>query len=238
MSYFVCFRDEERGVRTRCYAPLGLEIGNLWSVSGGGGVEVAGDEKGDAAQVQLVLTEECTFKCNALVSSFVRKNLRASHKTLVERLVAMAGRVEEEGDGFLQTSVALSRGNSVVVGDGLGSVYGDGLGSVHGDARKSVCSEVDGSYSPGLSSTYSPNFSHPFGRERASVSSSKRESLAVPKELRRPLDPVSPLLDTTWGITGVPAAREGKAGSMDFVAGLQSVPLELEGDRVPAELPG
>lgn len=85
VTYTCAFHDLPAGLQTHCYAGLGLEIRDMWSVGG--------SEPGEAPEVQelglkapasgLYIREDVDFKCNLLMSAFVKKTLKKAHGTLV-----------------------------------------------------------------------------------------------------------------------------------------------------------
>lgn len=88
VTYTCAFHDLPRGIQTHCYAALGLEIRDKWSVGG--------SEPGETPEVQelglgapasgLYIREDVDFKCNVLMAGFVRKTLKKAHGTLVEAM--------------------------------------------------------------------------------------------------------------------------------------------------------
>ncbi|KAL8701076.1 MAG: hypothetical protein Q9224_000668 [Gallowayella concinna] len=97
-EFDVCFHDLKNGLQTHCYAPLGLDIKDKWSLGGtlphepkepveiGIGVPKEG----------LWLREDVDMRCNLMVTGFVKKTLKKAHGTLVERLVEKAHLRETE----------------------------------------------------------------------------------------------------------------------------------------------
>ncbi|KAL8668243.1 MAG: hypothetical protein Q9202_000221 [Teloschistes flavicans] len=97
-EFDVCFHDLKIGLQTHCYAPLGLDIKDKWTLGGtlphepkepveiGIGVPKEG----------LWLREDVDMKCNIMATSFVKRTLKKAHATLVERLVEKAHLVETD----------------------------------------------------------------------------------------------------------------------------------------------
>ncbi|KAL8833066.1 MAG: hypothetical protein Q9170_004528 [Blastenia crenularia] len=91
-EFDVCFHDLNNGLQTHCYAPLGLDIKDKWTLGGtlpheakepvemGLGVPKDG----------LWLREDVDMKCNVMATSFVKKTLKKAHAILVDRLVEKA----------------------------------------------------------------------------------------------------------------------------------------------------
>ena len=88
-TYHACFHDLPSGLQTHIYAPLGLEIRGKWSVGGNlpGEPRVAAELGIGAPKDGLYLREDVDMRCNWMVTKFVKKNLRASHGKLVDRLI-------------------------------------------------------------------------------------------------------------------------------------------------------
>ncbi|PQE22702.1 Nacht and wd40 domain protein [Rutstroemia sp. NJR-2017a BVV2] len=98
VSFSACFHDLANGLQTHCYAPMGLDIKEKWTIGGNApGEPIAPREIGINAPVEgLYLREDVTMKCNFLLTKFVRKTLQESLKALVARLVVKAQLEEAE----------------------------------------------------------------------------------------------------------------------------------------------
>jgi hypothetical protein len=96
VTYHGCFHDLAEGLQTHVYAPLGLDIRSRWVLGGNlPGEPVAPVELGlGIPKVGLYLREDVEMKCNIMMISFVKKNLKRSHSTLVDRLLEKAKIVE------------------------------------------------------------------------------------------------------------------------------------------------
>lgn len=99
VSYTCAFHDLPQGLQTHCYAGLGLEIRDLWSVGGSEmGEEPEVQELGIGAPASgLYIREDVDFKCNVLMAGFVKKTLKKAHSTLVEAMARKAQAVDPEG---------------------------------------------------------------------------------------------------------------------------------------------
>ncbi|KAK1506772.1 hypothetical protein CTAM01_03104 [Colletotrichum tamarilloi] len=88
VSYTCCFHDLPTGLQTHCYAPMGLEIRDKWTVAGSlPGEPVEPVELGIGAPLTgLYIREDVDMRCNVFTSSFVKKTLKKSHGLLVDRL--------------------------------------------------------------------------------------------------------------------------------------------------------
>ena len=98
VSYNVCFHNLPSGMQAHVYAPLGLDIRNKWTLGG----SLPGEPKEPVElglgmpRDGLWLREDVDMRCNILLTSFVRKNLKKAHETLVARLVEKAHLIATE----------------------------------------------------------------------------------------------------------------------------------------------
>lgn len=92
VTYHGCFNDLPDGLQTHVYAPMGLEIRSRWLLGGNlPGEPAVPVELGLGIPRQgLYLREDVDMKCNLLMVSFVKKNLKNSHSTLVDRMLEKA----------------------------------------------------------------------------------------------------------------------------------------------------
>lgn len=92
ISYPACFHDLANGIQTHIYAPMGLEIRGKWTLGGNlPGEPAAPVEMGIGVPMQgLYVREDVDMKCNVLMTSFVKKTLKAAHAQLVARLSVKA----------------------------------------------------------------------------------------------------------------------------------------------------
>ncbi|KAI0009982.1 hypothetical protein F4779DRAFT_579471 [Xylariaceae sp. FL0662B] len=92
ITYTAAFNNLPNGVQTHCYAPMGTDIRERWSLNG----TLPGEppqpvELGIGAPRQgLYLREDVELRCNFMMSAFVKKTLKKAHGTLVERLAQKA----------------------------------------------------------------------------------------------------------------------------------------------------
>lgn len=94
ISFRGCFHDVPWGLQTHVYAPMGVDIRNNW--------RVAGNQPGETRQEVrelgvagippdgLYLREDIEIRCNIALVSFVKAQLKASTKVLVDRLIKKA----------------------------------------------------------------------------------------------------------------------------------------------------
>ncbi|KAI8953605.1 hypothetical protein F4801DRAFT_102580 [Xylaria longipes] len=92
IEYTAAFNDLPNGVQTHCYAPLGTDIRERWSLAGTlPGEPLEPVEIGLGAPRQgLYLREDVELRCNFVMAGFVKKTLKKAHGTLVERLCQKA----------------------------------------------------------------------------------------------------------------------------------------------------
>ncbi|KAJ4327782.1 hypothetical protein N0V84_001744 [Fusarium piperis] len=92
VSYTCAFYDLPEGLQTHCYAPMGLDIRDRWSIGGSmPGEPPQPVELGlGAPMTGLYLREDVDLRCNMLMAGFVKKTLKKSHGSLVDKLAAKA----------------------------------------------------------------------------------------------------------------------------------------------------
>lgn len=98
VSYTCAFHDLPGvGLQTHCYAPMGLDIRDRWSVGGTAlGEPQQPRELGlDLPAQGLYLREDVDIRCNVLMTAFVKKTLKKSHGALVVKLAEKAAAVEK-----------------------------------------------------------------------------------------------------------------------------------------------
>lgn len=92
VSYTCAFHDLPNGIQTHCRAPLGVDVRDKWTLNG----TLPGEprepvEIGLGAPASgLYIREDVDLRCNRLMASFVKKNLKRSHAALVNKLVEKA----------------------------------------------------------------------------------------------------------------------------------------------------
>ncbi|KAH7077489.1 hypothetical protein BKA63DRAFT_266469 [Paraphoma chrysanthemicola] len=87
-----CFHDMPWGLQTHTYAPAGVDLRNKWQICGNQpGEPPEQRELGIGAPPEgLYLREDIEIKCNVTMVSFVKKEMQAASKKMVERLVKKA----------------------------------------------------------------------------------------------------------------------------------------------------
>lgn len=96
VSFKACFHDLTMGMQTHCYAPMGLDIKQKWTLGGNApGEPIQPAEIGIGAPVSgLYIREDVEMKCNFLMTKFVRKQLKEALGTLVARLLVKSQLIE------------------------------------------------------------------------------------------------------------------------------------------------
>ena len=89
VQFKACFHDLVTGVQTHCYAPMGLDIKEKWTLGGNLPHEpVQPAEIGIGAPISgLYLREDVEIKCNFMMTRFVKKTLKDALAALVARLL-------------------------------------------------------------------------------------------------------------------------------------------------------
>ncbi|KAJ4305005.1 hypothetical protein N0V90_000534 [Kalmusia sp. IMI 367209] len=87
-----CFHDMPWGLQTHTYAPAGVDLRNKWQICGSQpGEPPETRELGIGAPAEgLYLREDIEIKCNVTMVSFVKKEMKAASKVLVERMLKKA----------------------------------------------------------------------------------------------------------------------------------------------------
>lgn len=87
-----CFHDVPWGVQTHIYAPMGIDLRHNYRVAGSQpGEPPEHRELGvNAPSSGLYLREDIEIRCNFAMVSFVRNQLKAASKVLVDRLIKKA----------------------------------------------------------------------------------------------------------------------------------------------------
>ncbi|KAK5987934.1 hypothetical protein PT974_12070 [Cladobotryum mycophilum] len=92
VEYTCAFHDLPIGVQTHCYAPMGVDLRDKWSVGG----TMPGEppepmELGlGAPRTGLYIREDVDLRCSIVMAGFVKKTIKKSHGTLVVALSAKA----------------------------------------------------------------------------------------------------------------------------------------------------
>lgn len=189
VSYNVCFHDLPDGLQTHCYAPLGLDIREKWTVGGQEPGELKRNlEMGIGAPKEgLFLREDVDMRCSSLVTGFVKKNLRRAHGVLVERLVEVAGRRERELYNERLMSVG---GGSVPVSDGRSERSAEQRGGSNGQRTPTLVSDAS------VSSILSP--STPLGSHQVLDQSPARLTTTTSRA-----SDFTPHRESTWTVSTI-----------------------------------
>ncbi|KAL6704356.1 hypothetical protein ACN47E_008312 [Coniothyrium glycines] len=86
------FHDLPFGLQTHTYAPANVDLRNKWQICGNQpGEPPEPKELGSGAPPEgLYIREDVEIKCNVAMASFVRKEMKAAAKVMVDRLVRKA----------------------------------------------------------------------------------------------------------------------------------------------------
>jgi hypothetical protein len=93
VSFKGCFHDTEWGLETHTFVPLGIDIKSKWRIAGNQPDEPQKfrEFRHDAAPKQgLYLQEDIEINCNITLISFVKNQMKAASKVLVDRLIKKA----------------------------------------------------------------------------------------------------------------------------------------------------
>ncbi|KAI2620048.1 hypothetical protein GGR54DRAFT_602274 [Hypoxylon sp. NC1633] len=164
ITYSAAFNDLPNGVQTHCYAPMGTDIRERWTLNGSlPGEPPEPRELGiNAPRQGLYLREDVELRCNFVMSSFVKKTLKKAHSTLVDQLLQKA-----QITSAATTPAPSQRGSHQYTGSSSHS------GSVH--------SSHSGSYSH----SHSP-YQSPHGATYASPYQPQGQVLSQPQSQSRP----------------------------------------------------
>lgn len=94
VTYHGCFHDLDDGLQTHVFAPMGLNIKGKWTLGGSlpGEPRQVAELGVDAPKEGLYLREDVDMRCNIMMASFVKKTLKKSHASLVDRMIAHTSR--------------------------------------------------------------------------------------------------------------------------------------------------
>lgn len=128
ISFNGCFHDMPWGLQTHIYAPMNIELRNKYRIAGNQpGVEppepleIGMSELGVPSD-GLYLREDIEIRCNIAVVSFVKAQLKAASKKMVERIIKKAELLDAGvlkamiQDGKLKTINPNDRSNTVNLG--------------------------------------------------------------------------------------------------------------------------
>ncbi|KAL3455351.1 hypothetical protein BJX64DRAFT_72658 [Aspergillus heterothallicus] len=89
ISFKGCFQDEPWGITTHTYAPMSIDLKNKYSIVGNEPGETP-DFETNAPGQGLFLRQDVTIECNVTLMSFVKGQMKASTKILVDRFLKKA----------------------------------------------------------------------------------------------------------------------------------------------------
>jgi hypothetical protein len=93
ISFKGCFNNVAWGLQTHMYAPMGIDLQSKWRIGGNQPDEPpeSWERRTDGApQNGLYLREDIEIECNRTLITFVRNQLKAASKVLVDRLIKKA----------------------------------------------------------------------------------------------------------------------------------------------------
>ncbi|KAJ5148706.1 hypothetical protein N7448_000284 [Penicillium atrosanguineum] len=117
ISFKGSFHNTPWGLQTHTYGPVGLDLRIEWRIGGNQLDEPETEKTEDGVPRGLYLREDISIECNMALLSFVKKELQASSKVLVDRLMKKAELLDAgalEGimeDGRLRTFNPADRSN-------------------------------------------------------------------------------------------------------------------------------
>ncbi|KAJ5163624.1 uncharacterized protein N7500_005454 [Penicillium coprophilum] len=163
ISFKGCFHNVAWGLETHMYAPMGIDLKSKWRIAGNEPDEPSEPRDGrktDAPRTGLYLREDIEIECNRTLISFVKTQLKAASKVLVERLIKKAELLDAgvlQGimeDGKLTTYNPADRSSRLMRGVSVASRRSDQMSmSSSSWAPKSPTESVRlGSMSPGYAS--------------------------------------------------------------------------------------
>ncbi|KAF3385440.1 hypothetical protein F1880_002286 [Penicillium rolfsii] len=129
ISFKGCFHDTEWGLETHTFVPLGIDIKSKWRIAGNQPDEPhkLNEVRPDAAPANgLYLQEDIEINCNITLISFVKGQLKAASKVLVDRLIKKAELLDA---GVLQAIMEDGRLKTINPADRSSMVRSDSLAS-------------------------------------------------------------------------------------------------------------
>ncbi|KAJ5514084.1 hypothetical protein N7463_003636 [Penicillium fimorum] len=125
-----CFHNVEWGLETHMYAPMGIDLKSKWRIAGHESESRDGREA-SAPPTGLYLREDIEVECNRTLISFVKTQLKAASKVLVDRLIKKAELLDAgvlQGmmeDGKLTTYNPADRSSRIMRGASVASRRSD-----------------------------------------------------------------------------------------------------------------
>jgi hypothetical protein len=129
ISFKGCFHDMPWGLQTHIYAPMNIDMRNNWRIAGNQpGEPPEPRELGLATPPEgLYLREDIEIRCNITLVSFVKSQMKAASKILVDRLIKKAQLLDSGvllammENGRLKTINPADRTNTVASHHGTGT---------------------------------------------------------------------------------------------------------------------
>ncbi|GLI74475.1 hypothetical protein PoHVEF18_002717 [Penicillium ochrochloron] len=129
VSFKGCFHDTEWGLETHTFVPLGIDIKSKWRIAGNQPDEPRkfNEFRHDSAPEDgLYLQEDIEINCNITLISFVKGQLKAASKVLVDRLIKKAELLDA---GVLQAIMEDGRLKTINPADRSSMARSDSLAS-------------------------------------------------------------------------------------------------------------
>ena len=117
VTYKAGFYDLPQGLQTHTFAPGGVDIHGKWTVGGNApGEEREPLELGLNKPLDgLYIREDVDLRCNVFLANFVKRNLKKSHATVVERLIKKAKEMQRENPSLTRPMSVLSASSDNIV---------------------------------------------------------------------------------------------------------------------------
>ncbi|KAJ5188696.1 hypothetical protein N7491_005017 [Penicillium cf. griseofulvum] len=134
ISFKGCFHNVSWGLETHMYAPMGIDLKSKWRITD---QREPAEPHGREASTQtgLYLREDIEIECNRTLISFVKTQLKAASKVLVDRLIKKAELLDAgvlQGmmeDGKLTTYNPADRSSRIIRGSSVLSRRSDQMSS-------------------------------------------------------------------------------------------------------------
>ncbi|KAJ5665030.1 uncharacterized protein N7477_007478 [Penicillium maclennaniae] len=106
ISFKGSFHNTPWGLQTHTYGPVGVDLRIEWRIGGNQPDEPEAEQTEDGAPRGLYLRENISIECNLTLLSFVKKELQASSKVLVDRLIKKAELLDAGAlEGFMEAGI-------------------------------------------------------------------------------------------------------------------------------------
>jgi hypothetical protein len=243
VSFKGCFHDTEWGLVTHTFVPLGIDIKSKWRIAGDQPDETRKfkEFRHDAAPENgLYLQEDIEINCNITLISFVKSQLKAASKVLVDRLIKKAELLDA---GVLQGVVEDGRLKTINPADRTSMARSDSLASsrrqsdmVSLNSYQLPRSPTGSTRQPSTGSTY-PYKPSPGGQQKTF------SAAELPADTYHPHPPpgmISAMLyvgNSAASSHGNLDGHRGKAYAAELPATLESPERQYQSQNIVHELP-